>query len=56
MTLTDIIVIAVIGVVVGLAVAYVVKAKRSGNKCIGCPHSGKCTGCCSTCENNEKNN
>ncbi len=44
--MTDLIVLAVIVVVLGLAVGYIVKAKKSGAKCIGCPDCGKCSGCC----------
>ena len=56
------IVIAVILVIIGLAAGYVIKAKKSGKKCIGCPDgcctssqkktnpssacSGSCTCCC----------
>ncbi len=50
MELTDYIVIGVILLVIGAAVAYIVKAKKSGKKCIGCPYSdscGKAEGCCS---------
>ncbi len=42
MNLTDIIIAAIIVAIVGLAAFYVYKAKKSGKKCIGCPH-----GCCS---------
>ena len=28
--------------VVGLAIRYIIKAKKSGVKCIGCPASGTC--------------
>ena len=35
----DIIAIAVILALVGGAIAYIIKAKRSGQKCIGCPDS-----------------
>ena len=50
MTLTDIIVIAVILLIVGGAVAYIIKAKKNGTKCIGCPDcktcaSKGCSGC-----------
>lgn len=41
---------AIIGIVVlilGGAVFYVLRAKKKGVKCIGCPHSGKCGGNCS---------
>ena len=43
---TDIIVIAVVAILVGLAGLYVYKAKKSGKKCIGCPDSGACSGQC----------
>ena len=38
----EIIAIALIVLIVGGAVAYIVKAKKSGKKCIGCPDSGSC--------------
>ncbi len=37
--------VIVIAVVVGLAAYYVYKAKKSGQKCIGCPHGGNCASC-----------
>ena len=37
--MTDYIVMAVIGLIIGGAVWYVIKAKKSGKKCIGCPDS-----------------
>lgn len=40
--LTDIIVIAVIVLIVGGASYYIYRAKKSGQKCIGCPHSKQC--------------
>jgi len=45
----DYIVIAVIGLIIGLAVGYIWKAKKKGKKCIGCPDSGTCSGQCSGC-------
>lgn len=42
--LTDLIIIAVLAVLVGGAIAYIVRAKRSGVKCIGCPAGGSCPG------------
>ncbi|MBQ4333106.1 MAG: FeoB-associated Cys-rich membrane protein [Clostridia bacterium] len=41
MTTIDYIIVAVLLLVVGVAVWYVVKSKKSGKKCIGCPD-----GCC----------
>ncbi len=49
----NIIIIAILAVIVGLAALYVYKAKKSGKKCIGCPDSGACSsaenGGCSGC-------
>ena len=39
----DFIIIAIIALIVGGAVAYIIKAKKSGKKCIGCPDSGACS-------------
>ena len=41
--ITDIIVIAVILLIIGGATAYIIKEKKSGNKCIGCPHGKSCS-------------
>ncbi len=41
--MTDIIVILIIAVILGLAIGYIVKAKKSGNKCIGCPVENSCS-------------
>jgi len=38
-----IIVIAVLCVIIALAALYIIRAKRSGAKCIGCPHSKSCS-------------
>ena len=48
MTLTDIIVLLVIALAVGGAVFYIVRAKRRGQKCVGCPYAKECEGCCSS--------
>ena len=56
----NVVIIAVVLVIVGLATAYVVKAKKSGHKCIGCPNGGcncqsastmpgQCCGNCGSC-------
>lgn len=53
----NIIVLAIVVVVIGLAIGYIVKAKRSGKKCIGCPDGGSCgksTGCGCGCCGDEK--
>ena len=44
----DILIIAMILAIVGLAGFYIYRAKKKGTKCIGCPDSGTCQGkCCS---------
>ena len=42
----NVIIIAVLLLVLGGAVAYIVRAKKSGVKCIGCPAAGNCAGKC----------
>ncbi len=67
MVLGDFIAIAVIVLVVGGATAYIIKAKKSGKKCIGCPdacscgakkenESVSCTHNCSSCTGCHKEN
>ncbi len=45
----DFLILAVIAVIVGLAVFYIIRSKKSGKKCIGCPDSGACSGNCAGC-------
>ncbi len=50
--MTDFIIAAVLVLIVGAAVLYIWKAKKSGKKCIGCPDGCTCSGkdkgsCCS---------
>ena len=42
--MADLIVIAVVALCVGCAVRYIIKAKKSGVKCIGCPAAGTGSG------------
>lgn len=57
--MADLIIIAIIAVIVGAAVRYIVKAKKSGAKCIGCPVEGcssknSNTGCSCGCGGSEE--
>ena len=45
----DIVIIAIVAVIIGLAAFYVYKAKKSGKKCIGCPDGSSCSGKCGSC-------
>lgn len=46
MTPTDIIVLVIIALVIGGASFYIVRAKKKGQKCIGCPYAKNCSGNC----------
>ncbi len=45
----DIIVIVVIALIVGGAGFYIIRAKRRGQRCIGCPDAKTCSGNCASC-------
>ena len=53
--MTDFIIVVVLLAIIGAAVVYIVKAKKSGVKCIGCPAGGECahkngaSGCSGNC-------
>ena len=36
----------IVGLILGGAVLYIIKAKKKGVKCIGCPMAGECSGKC----------
>ena len=40
----DLIVILILALIIGAALFYIIKTKKSGTKCIGCP-SGGCKNC-----------
>ena len=42
--MADIIVIIILVLLIGNAVTYMIRAKKSGVKCIGCPAGGSCSG------------
>ncbi len=45
----NLIVLAVIALILGMAGGYIRKAKKQGVKCIGCPDAKTCSGNCSGC-------
>ena len=49
----EIIAFILVAVIIAAAVVYIVKAKRSGQKCVGCPYSKDCSGKCSCCSDNK---
>jgi len=62
MNIKDIVIILVLIMVLALSITYIIKAKKSGAKCIGCPSSKECgsnnnTSCgCGCSECNSENN
>ncbi len=44
--MADLIIIAVVFAIVISVSVYIVKEKKKGKKCIGCPYGGKCSGNC----------
>lgn len=58
MTIGEIIAIVAALLIIVSAVIYIIKAKKSGQKCIGCPHSKTCSsakgGCSCGCSDSKK--
>ena len=46
--MADFILAGILVVIIGAAVIYIVKAKKRGVKCIGCPAGGNCSGKCNS--------
>ena len=40
--MADVIVVGILVLIVGIAIVYIVKEKKKGVKCIGCPAAGNC--------------
>lgn len=40
--MTNFMVIVVLAIVIGAAIAYIVKEKKKGVRCVGCPYGGTC--------------
>ena len=47
--MVNFVLVLVIVVIVGSAIAYIRKEKKRGVRCVGCPDSGTCGGNCSGC-------
>ena len=46
----NIILIVVLVLILGGAALYIVRAKRRGQHCIGCPDASRCSGGCHGCQ------
>lgn len=49
----NIIIILVLAVIIGGALMYMYRAKKRGEKCIGCPYAKECGGKCAGTEEPE---
>lgn len=49
MNAIDYVIIAIVLLIIGGSVGYIISAKKRGQKCVGCPYSKTCSGGCSTC-------
>ena len=53
----NIVIVIALVLVLGLSIAYIIKAKKNGAKCIGCPSSHDCKTCgCGCHEHIESDN
>ena len=43
------IILGVLLIIVSAALVYIVKEKKKGKKCIGCPDGNSCSGSCAGC-------
>lgn len=56
MGIGDYIILGLIVVIIAAIIVYLVKQKKNGAKCIGCPHGKNCASCCGGCASNNKTN
>ena len=50
----NVVIILIVAAVVGGATLYIYRAKKSGQKCIGCPNSKNCKSCNCGCSDENK--
>ena len=43
----NVIVVVILVAIIGVAVRYLLRAKKRGETCVGCPYAKGCSGCCS---------
>ncbi len=48
MNIPELIIIAIVVLIVATAIIYIYRAKKRGQKCIGCPYSKECNGNCNS--------
>lgn len=51
----NIILVGIIIIILGLALVYIIRERKNGRKCIGCPDSKNCNGNCGNCVTSQRN-
>lgn len=46
----NIVIIVLLALIIGSALIYVLKQRKKGVKCIGCPNGENCSGDCCNCD------
>ena len=54
----NVVLVVILLAIAGGIIAYLWRAKRRGDACIGCPHGKQCSGKCGSCNgcHNDKDN
>ncbi len=47
--MANVMIVLIVLLILGASITYIVKAKKAGVKCIGCPAGGTCSGHCNGC-------
>lgn len=48
--MVNVIIVCIVALILGASITYIIKAKKAGVKCIGCPAGRECSGHCNgTC-------
>lgn len=50
--MANLIVLIILILIIGAAIAYIVREKKRGARCVGCPDGGTCSGSCGGCSEN----
>ncbi len=50
----DYIILGIVSAILAAVIIYLVRQKKKGVKCIGCPHGSKCTSCDCGCYEQNK--
>lgn len=50
--MANIITVAIVAIILVAAISYIIKEKKKGTKCIGCPSAGTCASKATGCQGN----